>query len=124
MCNKTNCKTRKHFCKYCLQCFSCRKVVEEHKEVCSKINGEQTVKLRIDSIKFKNYFEQFAVPFKPYADFECNVKRVRRSDRSYNTSYTEKDQDHIPCSFAYKILCVGDKFSKPVVSYRGKNAIY
>ena len=33
--------------------------------------------------------------FKIYADFECNVKKVRSSDRGGNTSYTEKDQDHI-----------------------------
>ena len=32
-------------------------------------------------------------------------------------------QSHIPCSFAYKVVCVDDKFSKPVVLYRGKNAI-
>ena len=64
-----------------------------------------------------------AVLFKIYADFECNVKRGRSSDRGDN-SYTETDQDHIPCSFAYKIICVDDKFSKPVVLYKGKNAIY
>ena len=60
-----------------------------------------------------------------YADFECNVKRIRNSYRGYNTSYNEKDQDHVPCSFASKILSVDDKFSKPVVFYRGrKKAIY
>ena len=36
------------------------------------------------------------------------------------TSYTEKYQDHIPCRFAYKVACIDDKFSKPVVLYRGK----
>ena len=30
----------------------------------------------------------------------------------------------MPCSFAYKVVCVGNKFSKDVVLYRGKNAIY
>ena len=55
-----------------------------------------------------------------YADFECNVKRIRNSYRGYNTSYNEKDQDHVPCSFASKILSVDDKFSKPVVFYRGR----
>ena len=29
MCNKTKCKNKKHFCKYCLQCFSSKKVLEE-----------------------------------------------------------------------------------------------
>ena len=39
-------------------------------------------------------------------------------------SYTSKYQDHIPCSFAYKLGCVDGKFSKDVVLYRGKNAVY
>ena len=32
-------------------------------------------------------------------------------------------QSHIPCSFAYKVVCIDDKFSKPSVLYRGKNAV-
>ena len=32
MCNKTKCKTKKHFCKYCLQCFSIERVLIEHRE--------------------------------------------------------------------------------------------
>ena len=49
----------------------------EHKEICLKINGKQIVKLRSGSIKFKNHFKQSVVPFKIYADFECNVKELR-----------------------------------------------
>ena len=124
MCNKTKCKNKKHFCKYCLQCFSSERVLEKDKETCLKINGKQTAKLRSGSIKFKNHFKQLAVPFKIYADFECNVRRVRSSDRSNNTSYTEKHQVHITCSFTYKVVCVDDKFSKLVILYRGKNAVY
>ena len=33
-------------------------------------------------------------------------------------------QKHIPCSFAYKVVCIDDKFSKPIVVFRGKNAAY
>ena len=36
----------------------------------------------------------------------------------------KNNKDHIPCSFAYKFVCVDDKFSKPIVVYRGKNATY
>ena len=39
-------------------------------------------------------------------------------------SYTKKYQDHIPCSFAYKLVCVDDKFSKDVVLYKGTNAVF
>ena len=37
---------------------------------------------------------------------------------------SEKYQDHIPCIFAYKIVCIDDKFTKPIIIYRGKNAAY
>ena len=41
-----------------------------------------------------------------------------------NSPYTEKYQSHIPCSFAYKVVCIDNKFSKKVVLYRRKNAVY
>ena len=59
------------------------------------------------------------VPFKIYADFECLLKGVKSSDKN-NGLYTEKYQDHIPCSFAYKAICIDNKFSKKVVLCRGK----
>ena len=34
MCNKTKCRTKKHFCRYCFQCFSSEKMLIEHKETC------------------------------------------------------------------------------------------
>ena len=113
---------QKHFCKYCLQCFSSKRVLIENKEICLKINGKERVKLKIDSIKFKNYFKQLATPFKIYADFQSILKGVKNNDKN-NASYTKKYQAHIPCSFAYKFVCIDDKFSKPIVLYRGKNTV-
>ena len=37
---------------------------------------------------------------------------------------TQKNQDHVPCSFAYKLVCVDDEFTKPIVVFRGENAAY
>ena len=95
----------------------------EHKENCLIINGKQSVKLKSGSISFKNHFKQLLVPFKIDADFECLLEGVKSSDKN-NGSYTKKYQTHIPCSFAYKVACVDNKFSKRVVLYRGKNAAY
>ena len=39
-------------------------------------------------------------------------------------SYKEKYQDHIHWSFAYKIVCIDDRFSKRTIKYRGENAAY
>ena len=36
----------------------------------------------------------------------------------------KKYQDHIPCSFTYKFLCVDDRFTKPIAVYRGEHAAY
>ena len=95
----------------------------KHKETCLQINGKQTVKLKDGLTGFKNHFKQLAVPFKIYADFESVLKGVPSNNKN-NASYTEKYQTHIPCSFAYKVFSFDDTFSKPVVLYRGKNAVY
>ena len=92
--------------------------MKEHKEICLSINGAQSVRLEKGAIKFKNYFKQIPVPFKFSVHFECNLDSVE----SYKGSYSKKYQDHIPCSFAYKLVFVDDKFSKAVVAYRGKIA--
>ena len=72
MFNKTKNKNKKYFFKSCLQCCSSENVLKEHKEDCLIINGKQSVKLEKGTIEFENYFKQIPVPFKIYADFECN----------------------------------------------------
>ena len=73
--HKTKNKNKKWFCKSCLQCCSCENVLIKHKEKCLSINGKQSVKLEEGIIKFENYFKQIPVPFKIFADFECNFKK-------------------------------------------------
>ena len=80
----------------------------------------QSVEGEKGTIEFQNYFKQIPVPFKIYADFECNLE----STEVYKGFYTKKYHDHIPCSFAYKAVCIDDRFSKPIVFYRGENAAY
>ena len=117
---KTKSKNKEWFCRSCLQCFSSESVLIKHKENCLSINGKQSVKLEKGIIKFENYFKQISVPFKIYADFECNLKTVECDEGSY----TKKYQNHIPCSFAYKVICIDDRFTKPIVVYRGQTAAY
>ena len=126
MFNKTKNKTRKYFCKCWLQCFSSEEILIKHKEDCLVINDKQNVKLKSGTSSFKNYFKQISLPFKIYADFECILKKVESKSSEYNSnsSYTRKYQNHIPCSFAYKVVCTDNKFSKKVVLYRGKNFVY
>ena len=52
------------------------------------------------------------------------LKKAECDSIKNNSSYTEKYQSHIPCDFAYKVVCIDNNFSKKVVLYRGKNARY
>ena len=54
------------------------------------VNGKKSVKLETGTIEFENYFKQIPVPFKIYADFECNLRDVecyvltQKISRSYS----------------------------------------
>ena len=120
MFHKKKNENKKWFCKNCLQCFSSKNILIKHKKDCLSINGVQSVNLEEGIIKFETYLRQLLVPFKIYADFECNFKNVE----IYEGSYTKKYHNHIPCSYAYKIVCIDDRFSKLIVVYRGENAAY
>ena len=85
-----------------------------------KIACKQSVILEKGIIEFENYFKLIRVRFKTYANFESKL----RSSEIYEVSYTKEYQDHIRCSFAYKVVCADDKFTKRIVVYRGENASY
>ena len=118
--HKTKNKNKNLFCKSCFQCFSSKNILLKHKEDCLSINGTQSVDVEEEIIKFENYSKQLPVPFKIYADFECHLQYTE----IYEGSCTKKYHDHVPCSYAYKIVCIDDRFSKPIVVYRGENAAY
>ena len=113
-------KNKKWFCSSCLQYFSSENVLMKHKEDCLSINGMRSVNVQKGIIKFENYFKQLPVLFKIYADFKCNLRDVE----IYEGSYTKKYHEHVPCSYAYKVICIDDRFSKSTIIYRGKNAAY
>ena len=113
-------KNKTWFCKCCLQCFSNKNVFIKHKEDCLSIIDVQSVDVEKGIIKFENYFKQLPVPFKIYADFECNLRDVE----IYEGSYTKKYHEHVPCSYTYKVICIDDRFSKSTIIYRDKNAAY
>ena len=46
-------KNKKYVCRYCLQCFSSKNMLTEHKEFCLKTNDAQTVKLKTEETEFK-----------------------------------------------------------------------
>ena len=117
---KTKNKNKKYFCTSYLQCFSSKNVLIQDKKICLSINSAQSVRFEKGTSKFKNYFKQIPVPFKVYANFEYNLENVE----GYEGSYSKKYQDHASCGFAYKPVCVDDKFTQTIVVFRGENVAY
>ena len=81
----------------------------------------QSLKLEEAIIEFKNYFKQIPVPFKIYVDFECSLKSAEVYEGSYSR---KKYHNHVSCGFAYKIVCIDDRFTNPIVVYTDENAAY
>ena len=47
-----------------------------------------------------------------------------RSVESYEGSYSKKYYDDKPCIFSYKLVCVDNKFTKPIAIFRVESAAY
>ena len=128
-------KERKHFCMYCLQCFSSERVLANHVINCLTINGAQAINMPKQGeniLKFNNFHKQLPVPFVIYADFEAVTRKIQGCEQSEEMkneknkrSYTEAYQTHEDCGYGYKVVCCYyDKYSKHTRIYRGKNAVY
>ena len=127
MFNQTKHEHRKHFCMYCLQCFSREDVLTEHKNNCISINGKQAINMpeKGDKVYFKNHHKQLPVPFVIYADFEAITEKIQGCQPNNEKSYTEAYQKHTDCGYGYKVVCCyDDKYSKPVQIHRGENAVH
>ena len=135
MYNQSENKERKHFCMYCLQCFSSEIILANHVNNCLTINGAQAINMpkQGDNIlKFNNFHKQLPVPFVIYADFEAITKKVQGCKQSEEIkkdkdrrSYTEGYQTHEDCGYGYKVVCCyDDKYCKHTRIYRGENAVY
>ena len=133
--NQSKHKERKHFCMYCLQCFSSERILANHVNNCLTINGAQAINMPKQGeniLKFNNFRKQLPVPFVIYADFEAITKKVQGCEQSEEMkrdkdmrSYTEAYQTHEDCGYGYKVVCCyDDKYSKQTRIYRGENAVY
>ena len=128
MFNQTKHEHRKHFCMYCLQCFSSEEVLKNHKNNCIQVNGEQAIKMpdkNNNTLKFNNFHKQQPVPFVIYADFEAITEKISGCRPNNNKSFTEAYQKHTDCGFGYKVVCCyDDKYTQPLKIYRGEKAVY
>ena len=127
MFRQTKHEHKKHFCMYCLQCFSREDVLTEHKKNCISINGIQAINMPEKGAKlyFKNHHKQLPVPFVINADFEAITEKIQGCQPNIEKSYTVAYQKHTDCGYGYKVVCCyDDKYTKPVQIHRGENAVY
>ena len=135
MYNQLKHKERKHFCMYCLQCFSSERILVNHVNNCLTINGAQAINMPKQGeniLMFNNFHKQLPVPFVINADFEAITKKVQGCKQSEEMekdkdrkSYMEAYQTHEVCGYGYKVICCyDDKYSKYTSIYRGENAVY
>ena len=116
---KTKDGHQKHFCMSCLQNFTTKEILNNHRERCLLINETQAVKYETGIIKFKNYEKQIPIPFKIYTDTEFLLKRINIDEGKYTKLY----QKHIPNSIGAKLVCIDNKFTLPTIICEGKNCI-
>ena len=84
MYNQLKHKERKHFCMYCLQCFSSESTLVKHANNCLTVNGSQAINMPKQGeniLKFNNFHKQLAVPFIIYADFEAITKKYKAANK-------------------------------------------
>ena len=126
MYNHTLHRTKKHFCRYCLQAFSTEEILKCYIKDYFKINGKQNILMpkKADYVKYKNYERKIKSPFIIYADFESFLVPEDNGKQNLEEFYTNKCQKHTSCSYGYKLVCVDDKFSKPFKPDLGKDAVY
>ena len=110
---------KKHFCMTCLQNFTTKEILNNHRERCLLINETQAVKYETGIIKFKNYEKQIPIPFKIYADKECLLWRIDIDEGKYTKLY----QKHIPNSIGAKLVCIDNRFTLPTIIFERKKCI-
>ena len=135
MYNQSKHRERKHFCMYCLQCFSSERILANNVNNCLTINGAQAINMPKQGeniLKFNNFHKQLPVPFVIYADFEAITNKVQGCEQSEEMknekdrrSYTKAYQTHKDCGYGYKVVCCyNDKYSKDIGIHRDENPVY
>ena len=79
----------------CLQSFTTKEILNNHKERCLLINETQAVEYETGIIKCKNFDKEIPTPFKIHVDTKCLLKRVNTK----KGEYTKLCQKHIDNKF-------------------------
>ena len=103
----------------CLQNFTTKEILNNHRKRCLLINDTQAVKYETGIIKFKNYRKQIPITFKIYADIECFLKGINIDEGKYTKLY----QKHIPNYIGTKLVCIDNRFLYQLKFLRAKTVL-
>ena len=102
--------------------------LDVHKRLCQPTEAQREDFPYNDRIlKFVYVKKQLKVPFVANADFDCILKS--RGDINTTTGIASDDsesatyQEHVPCSFGYKIVSIDPDFSSGIVVHFGEGAV-
>ena len=109
-----------HWCYNCLCHFTSETILIKHMESGCYNNPCAKIILPKKEDAFIEYTEammkkQLKVPFIIYADFEALTKNIDNDSNKY--------QEHIGCSYGYKVVSEYDQYRQDYKTYRGPNAI-
>ena len=109
-------------CKRCFTHFTKEELLEKHIKYCAN-NDSVSVKMppKNTMLAFKNYQNQFPIPFVVYADFECFTKPLSTCSPNPEDSYNYNYQKHEPSGFCFYIKGICDTKFKPII-YTKKNS--
>ena len=106
-----------YICKKCFTHYTKYELLQKHILYCSN-NETVAVKMPPQNtmLGFKNYHNQFPIPFVVYADFECFTKPMNTCSPNPEKSYTYNYQKHEPSGFCFYIKGIDPNISiKPII---------
>ena len=114
-------------CRCCLHAYTSQELLDAHAIDCCHV--QRTKFPKDQRCRFTNIKKQLLASIVVYADFESILKHdddamvTTQGVATDSGSSSRASQEHLPCSFAYKIVSsVVPGFSRPLVSYRSEDA--
>ena len=90
-----------------------KKILKCHVKDYFKINGKGMIKKpkKGQYARFKNFERKIKSLFMPFVDFQNILVPEDNIRKNPDESYTNKSQEHVPCSYGYRLKCFDDKFT-------------
>ena len=116
---------KRYYCRFCLHGFTTNKLLDNHIELCKMQSPQKVVLPTLENrcLEFKNYHKQDKIKFVIYCDFESILTAFDSCEPNPNKSYTINTHKHVPCAYSYVVTSSIAGYTKPPVTYRGKDVI-